>query len=161
MSRRVFFKLLLVAVVLFWSLSGVLLAQGRSKEAFQRVKEVQERHTLALMAKDGVEGTAVGLDEKDQYVVKVYTARPGVDRIPPNLEGVPVRKVVTGKIYALADPTARFPRPVPTGVSTGHPNITAGTIGCRVTDGTSGTFGTGRGDVRFTNTNGVVLVEEV
>ncbi|MHC4369609.1 MAG: fibronectin type III domain-containing protein, partial [Planctomycetota bacterium] len=28
------------------------------------------------------------------------------------------------------------PRPAPIGVSTGHPNITAGTIGCRVTDGT-------------------------
>ncbi len=32
------------------------------------------------------------------------------------------------------DPTSRFPRPVPIGVSTGHPSITAGTIGCRVTD---------------------------
>jgi hypothetical protein len=30
------------------------------------------------------------------------------------------------------DPTDRFPRPVPIGVSTGHPAITAGTIGCRV-----------------------------
>ncbi|MBA7697670.1 hypothetical protein ES703_106338 [subsurface metagenome] len=28
-------------------------------------------------------------------------------------------------------------RPVPIGVSTGHPDITAGTIGCRVTDGTN------------------------
>ena len=33
------------------------------------------------------------------------------------------------------DPTARFDRPVPIGVSTGHPAITAGTIGARVTDG--------------------------
>jgi hypothetical protein len=29
------------------------------------------------------------------------------------------------------------PRPAPIGVSTGHPNITAGTISCRVTDGTN------------------------
>lgn len=36
-----------------------------------------------------------------------------------------------------ADPTARFDRPVPIGVSTGHPSITAGTIGARVTDGTN------------------------
>ena len=35
------------------------------------------------------------------------------------------------------DPTARFDRPVPIGVSTGHPDITAGTIGARVTDGTN------------------------
>ncbi len=33
------------------------------------------------------------------------------------------------------DPTSRFNRPVPIGVSTGHPAITAGTIGARVTDG--------------------------
>ncbi len=32
------------------------------------------------------------------------------------------------------DPTARFDRPVPIGVSTGHPDITAGTIGARVFD---------------------------
>jgi hypothetical protein len=63
---------------------------------------------------------------------------------------------VTGKIYALpkggngkggkpdggdpvapVDRTARFDRPVPIGVSTGHPAITAGTIGCRVTGGGS------------------------
>ena len=36
----------------------------------------------------------------------------------------------------IIDPTARFDRPVPIGVSTGHPSITAGTIGARVTDGT-------------------------
>lgn len=33
------------------------------------------------------------------------------------------------------DPTDRWPRPVPIGVSTGHPKITAGTICCRVSDG--------------------------
>jgi hypothetical protein len=57
----------------------------------------------------------------------------------------------SGRIYALpkcatppcaggggegtVDRTARFVRPVPIGVSTGHPAITAGTIGARVTDG--------------------------
>ena len=34
-------------------------------------------------------------------------------------------------------PTERHPRPVPIGVSTGHPAITAGTIGARVTDGSN------------------------
>ena len=48
---------------------------------------------------------------------------------------------VTGLIVARACPptTNRCARPVPIGVSTGHPNITAGTIGARVTDG-SGVF---------------------
>jgi hypothetical protein len=35
------------------------------------------------------------------------------------------------------DPTTRFVRPVPIGVSTGHPDITAGTIGACVTNGGS------------------------
>ena len=47
---------------------------------------------------------------------------------------------ITGRFTALpaaaeADPTTNFPRPVPIGVSTGHPDVTAGTIGARVTDG--------------------------
>jgi len=38
------------------------------------------------------------------------------------------------------DPTARFDRPVPIGVSTGHPDITAGTIGARVKDGAGNVY---------------------
>jgi PKD repeat protein len=137
MSRRLFIKLLLaVAILGILSCSGVLLAQGRSEEALERAIAAQEKHTKVLMAINDVEGTAVGLDENDQFAVKVYTARPGVAGIPANLENVPVQVVVTGKFVARADPTARFIRPVPIGVSTGHPDITAGTIGCRVTDGT-------------------------
>nr|NIR48465.1 hypothetical protein [candidate division KSB1 bacterium]NIR68775.1 hypothetical protein [candidate division KSB1 bacterium]NIS24013.1 hypothetical protein [candidate division KSB1 bacterium]NIT70940.1 hypothetical protein [candidate division KSB1 bacterium]NIU24661.1 hypothetical protein [candidate division KSB1 bacterium] len=66
--------------------------------------------------------------------------------IPVAIEDTPVRVRVIGEVRAFqgppgggggVDPTARFPRPVPIGVSTGHPAITAGTIGCRVTDGTN------------------------
>ncbi len=156
MTRRLFSKILLVVVSIFGLLvfAGVLSAQGRSEDAFERVKEVQEKHTDRLMAIDGVEGTAVGLDESDRPAVKVFLENPGVRGIPRDLDGVPVHPVVTGKIYALpkpegkpgggkppkpepVDPTAWFPRPVPIGVSTGHPNITAGTIGCRVKDATN------------------------
>ena len=38
--------------------------------------------------------------------------------------------------FETDDTTARCDRPVPIGVSSGHPSITAGTIGMRVTDGT-------------------------
>jgi len=136
MSRRIFCKVLLVAVAVFslLVLSSVLLAQGRSDEAFERAKVAQERHTDALMARPGVVGTAVGLNDDGQYAVLVLLEIPGAGGIPEHLEGVPVQVVVTGKIYALVDPTARFPRPLPTGVSTGHPDITAGTIACRVKD---------------------------
>ena len=154
MTRRIFCKVLLVVVAIFGLLvlSSVLSAQGRSEDAFERVKYVQERNTDWLMAIDGVEGTAIGFNLNDRPVIKVFTAEPGVAGIPKELEGVPVHVVVTGKIYALkppkpppgqdkkppkeeVDPKARFDRPVPIGVSTGHPDITAGTIGCRVTKG--------------------------
>jgi len=150
-TRRLFSKILFVVVAIFGLLvfSRVLLAQGRSQDAFERVKEVQERHTDRLMAIDGVEGTAVGLDDSDRPAVKVFLENQGVRGIPRELDGVPVHPVVTGKIYALAkpekppgkpgggrlDPTSRFARPVPIGVSTGNElENSAGTIGCRVKD---------------------------
>jgi type II secretory pathway pseudopilin PulG len=147
MTRRLFSKILLVVVAIFGLLvlSGVLSAQGDSQNAFERVKEVQERHTERLMAIDGVEGTAVGVDDSDRPAVKVFLENAGVRGIPRELDGVPVHPVVTGKIYALpkpekpgrpqpVNPAAWWPSPVPIGVSTGHPRITAGTIGCRVKD---------------------------
>jgi len=149
MTRRIFCKLLCVVVGVFGLLvlPSLVSAQGRSEEALEWVKYVQEKHTDALMARPGVVGTAVGLGQGAQPVVLVLLEYGGVPDIPEKLDGVPVRPVVTGKIYALkgppegkgpkpkepVDPTARFDRPVPIGVSTGHPNITAGTIGCRVT----------------------------
>ena len=136
MLRRVFCKLLLVVVVIFslLALSGTIMAKGRSADAFERVREVQERHTGRLLEIEDVEGTAIGLDENDRPAVKIFTARRRVRGIPKELDGIPVQVIVTGKIRALIDTTARLPRPVPTGVSTGHPDITAGTIACRVKD---------------------------
>jgi len=149
MTRRILSRILLVVVAILglFVLSGVLLAQGNSDTAFERVKAVQERHTDTLMGIKGVVGTAVGLDGSNGHVVIVLVEKEGLVGIPNNLGGVPVRPVVTGKIYALpkggnggaakpptVDRTARFDRPVPIGVSTGHPAITAGTIGCRVKD---------------------------
>ncbi len=95
---------------------------------------VQERHTDRLMAIPGVVGTGVGLTEAGEPVIKVFTARAGVPGLPERLDGLPVAVEVTGMFVALSDPTTRFPRPVPIGVSTGHPAITAGTIGARVRD---------------------------
>lgn len=174
MTRRLFSKILLVVVSIFGLLvlAGVLSAQGRSEDAFERVKQVQEKHTDRLMAIDGVEGTAVGLDENERPAVKVFLENPGVRGIPRELDGVPVHPVVTGKIYALPkpegkpgggtkiDPTARFPRPVPIGVSTGHPAITAGTIGCRVTDGTH-VHALSNNHVYADENNGSILVDPV
>ena len=113
----------------------------------------QDRHTARLMKIAGVVGTATGLGSSGNPAIVVLATEPGVRGIPASLEGVPVIVKATGEIRALkkpdkpgkpggdepppppVDPTARFDHPVPIGVSTGHPAITAGTIGCRVTDG--------------------------
>ena len=154
-TRRIFIAV--VAVLALLVLPGILSAQGNSEWAFERVKEVQEAHTKALMAKAGVVGTAIGDGQGAQPIILVLIEHGGVAGIPAKLDGVPARPLVTGKIFALpkkdkpsppgkpgggddgdvpVDPTAKFDWPVPIGVSTGHPEVTAGTIGCRVTDGT-------------------------
>ena len=99
----------------------------------------QEEVTAEWIDLDGVVGTAVGLDYSGTPVVKVYLTAPGVAALPASVDGVAVVPEVTGPIVAYADdaadPKRGFPRPVPIGVSAGHPSITAGTLGARVTDG--------------------------
>jgi hypothetical protein len=89
---------------------------------------------------DEVVGTAIGVDGQGHATLKVYLAEPGFLNFPRYMGGVEIITEVTGRFTALpapadADPTTNFPRPVPIGVSTGHPDVTAGTIGARVTDG--------------------------
>jgi len=177
MNRRVFSKILLavMAILALFFFSRGLLGQGRSEDAFERVKEVQEKHTDQLMAIEGVVGTAVGLGEGTGHAVLVLLERPGVGGIPDKLEGVQVRPVITGKIYALPKPTnpgggkppkepinpaGWFERPVPIGVSTGHPNITAGTIGCRVKKG-GNVYALSNNHVYADENNGVKGVDPV
>jgi hypothetical protein len=95
---------------------------------------VQDRHTPKLLGIPGVVGTAVGLDAQGKPTIKIFTAHEGVAGLPERLDGFPVTVEVTGVFVARTEPTARQPRPVPTGVSVGHPAITAGTIGARVKD---------------------------
>lgn len=114
----------------------------------QRVIEVQERHTRELVSNPLVFGTGVSVDASGRGRVKVFTRAAGVRGIPRRLEGIDV--VVeemepfmalhtlepgagTAAAAAAFDTTARY-RPAPIGVSTGHPDITAGTIGARVKD---------------------------
>jgi hypothetical protein len=52
------------------------------------------------------------------------------DRVPSLLDGIPTDVVSTGVIRALAN-TGRM-RPAPGGISIGHRDITAGTLGCLV-----------------------------
>lgn len=145
------------------------LARAGDAPGVARAMEVQESHTPSLLNVQGVVGTAVGLRVDGAPVIKIYTEDPGVGGLPNHLDGVPVVVEVTGKIFILpkppgtpgggggnggggggggeedppspeCDPTAKCDRPVPIGVSTGHPSITAGTIGARVIDGSGNVY---------------------
>ena len=111
--------------------------------------EVKKQHEDALLKVNGVVGAAVGFNELNRPSIVVFTENRGVHGLPAIIEDVPVIVKVSGKFIALpkpnkpgkpptqptVDPASRFPRPVPIGVSTGHPSITAGTIGARVIKG--------------------------
>ena len=111
--------------------------------------DVQHRHLNWLMRISDVVGTGVGIGPEGLPAIKVFTTRHGVPGIPEWLESTPVHVEVSGRFYALRGPTCdttgdkvctaseRWPLPVPTGVSVGHPAITAGTIAARVTNGTN------------------------
>lgn len=113
----------------------------------------QQRHTDRLLAVRGVVGTAVGLAPDGRPAVMIFTKAPGVASLPATLDGIPVVVEASGEFTALQagqtgvapalrpnrvsgiDPTARFARPVPTGVSTGNEGqCSAGTISARVKD---------------------------
>lgn len=146
----------LIAVVLLVALatSPIYGQTGGGGQGLETAIAAQEGHTDFLLSISGVVGTAVGYNADGAPAVLIFTEAAGIPGLPSSLDGVPVQVQVTGKIYALhhrpghsggpggggsgeeVDPTARFDRPVPIGVSTGHPAITAGTIGARVTDGT-------------------------
>ncbi|MBA7638929.1 hypothetical protein ES703_46585 [subsurface metagenome] len=149
-----------VAIILLLSL--LLLSFGSVAAApppdgppgLERATEVKERHAEALFGVAGVVGVGVGHNGDSNPAVIIFTETPGVRGLPTFLEGVPVVVRVSGKFFAQPKPDRppgkppkdeepeltpkdRWPRPVPIGVSTGHPDVTAGTIGARVTDGTN------------------------
>lgn len=104
------------------------------------IKQIKETYEEELLAKENVVGVAVGF----KYVNNVKTNELSIvvdvsqkvpeedlnveDVVPPLLEGIKTDVIETGSIQAYYDPTQKF-RPAPGGVSIGHKNITAGTLG--------------------------------
>jgi hypothetical protein len=140
-SRRLRSRLvlLLAAMADLFTLGVSPLGRGPSAASLDAALAAQAQVTEEWLAMDGVVGTAVGLGRPGQAVLTVYVTGLGVATLPQTVAEVPVRLEVTGPFVSFEDsppdPKAGFPRPVPIGVSTGHPGITAGTIGARVTDG--------------------------
>ncbi|RIH66869.1 PKD domain-containing protein [Mariniphaga sediminis] len=125
-------------------------------EKVQSVVNLQDKISNALFRNPEVVGMGTGLNDDGVPAIVIYTRskvehRPDISienvgrgarptALPVSVENVPVVSKVTGMFKAYAEPTSWFPRPVPIGVSTGHPDITAGTIGCRVKDAEGNVF---------------------
>lgn len=89
------------------------------------------------MAREGVVATGIGYKNGNKsepcIVVSVDRKKPAYlvsqeDMVPTRLGKYRTDVVEIGKINAIMAPTGRF-RPAPGGVSFGHPDITAGTLG--------------------------------
>ncbi|MGD9086281.1 MAG: PKD domain-containing protein [Desulfobacterales bacterium] len=152
LSRR-YFKFILVYVgiifaisLVHWDGAGAFFKSSLAEAAnpgsgipldnpgIKKAKEVQDRHVEQLMRIPGVMGVGTGINKNGRPVIRVFTIRAGISNIPQKLEEIPVETKVTGMFVAQSDSPYWFPRPVPIGVSTGHPDITAGTLGARVID---------------------------
>ena len=114
--------------------------------AMEEVRRIKAQHAGPLLSKSNVVACGVGYKEvggvrTDELCVIVSVAKkvlkaelaPG-DLVPQVLEGITTDVQETGVIRALQDHTAKW-RPAPGGVSCGHVDITAGTLGCLVSRG--------------------------
>jgi hypothetical protein len=109
-------------------------------------RSVLRQSSRELLARSNVTATGVGYKvsggrrtKTPSIVCSVVRKVPAAalaagDLVPTTIQGVPTDVVETGRIRALQAPTGRF-RPAPGGVSIGHRDITAGTLGCLVRKG--------------------------
>jgi hypothetical protein len=84
---------------------GQQIPLSKSDSRIIAAMNVQEKHTQRLMASSEVVGTAVGLDEAGEVVVKIYTVREGVANLPKTLDDMKVDVEVTGVIRAMGKPS--------------------------------------------------------
>jgi len=113
------------------------------KKQLKAIRKVLKNHRAQLLNRANI--VAVGIGYKITNGKKTSTLGivcsvskkiqswqlSNIDRVPTNLNGILTDVIETGIIHALRSPTERH-RPAPGGVSVGHRNITAGTLGCLV-----------------------------
>jgi len=114
--------------------------------ALEKARAAKQEYVDILMKNKNVVACGVGYKrvggqatQEPSVVVSVIKKLPpealAMDEIIPRVVGtIPTDIIETGVIRALQAPTDRW-RPAPGGVSIGHYNITAGTLGCLVTRG--------------------------
>ncbi len=163
-SRRGFLGLVLLAGASLGGSVALAAVVDGSPPGLARAMGVQDAHSDVLMAVPGVAGTATGVRGDGRAAVVIFTEHASVGGLPQTLDGVPVIVRVSGKFYprhhrpghtkggddgtgdpppdsgGCPDDTTAKSRPACIGTSTGHPDITAGTIGVRVTDSGGGVY---------------------
>lgn len=107
------------------------------------VRELLKTTSKQLLSRGNVVATGIGYKvtagqkTPTLSIVCSVTEKPPLsrlaerDKVPASLDGIPTDVVLTGPIRAQVSRTDRF-RPAPGGVSIGHRDITAGTLGCLV-----------------------------
>ena len=77
-------------------------------ENVEAVSKIQDRWTRDFLKKEGVYGTATGLNSKGELVVRVYVERAGIRKnLPKTIDGIPVVTRTTGRIRLMEEPTDR------------------------------------------------------
>lgn len=112
-------------------------------EELTTVKKALKNHRIQLLDRTNVVAAGVGYKitggQKTTTLSIVCSVSKKVaasqlsstDLVPATLDGMPTDVIETGVIRALQSPTEKY-RPAPGGVSIGHRDITAGTLGCLV-----------------------------
>jgi len=113
------------------------------------IRAAKAAHTAVLMDLPNVIGVGIGRQivnnvQTDELCLAVLVAdKIAIEGLPPGalvpsqVNGVPTDVVQVGTIRANQVPTDKF-RPAPGGVSIGHYQISAGTLGCIVRDRSTG-----------------------
>jgi len=111
----------------------------------RQATRAKEAHQVSLLAKPNVVGVGVGLRQQagrildEVCVVALVRRKRAADTlaaealIPHEVGGIPTDVLEVGDLRAQAARTDRW-RPAPGGVSIGHYQVTAGTLGCIVRD---------------------------
>lgn len=127
---------------------------GKTNSQVQAAIQAQNKRGDDLLDRPGIVGVGSSIDAEGNATLVVYAITAEMAEkadLPSQANGVPVRVDITGLIVADADPTTRA-RPAPLGFSIGHPDITAGTFGARVKDGSGNVYALSNNHV-LANTN--------
>ena len=140
--RRPLAALIALLFVSIAALPALAARPAHVPQRFDRAWQTQQRFQRVLLQRSGVVGVALGENAAGEPVLKLFLERAGITGLPDYVDGEAVETLVTGHFragqfapQAGESPAGRWPRPVPIGVSIGHQDVTAGTLGCQVFQG--------------------------